>query len=45
LSRGSKRLAIRLRLTGGRTATTRRTYRLCSKPLRRPRPKRRAARR
>jgi hypothetical protein len=45
VSRGSKRLAIRLRLTGGRTATTRRTYRLCSKPLRRPRPKRRAARR
>jgi hypothetical protein len=45
LSRGSKRLAIRLRLTGGRTATTRRTYRLCSKPLRRPRPKRRPVRR
>jgi hypothetical protein len=45
VSRGSKRLAIRLRLTGGRTATTRRTYRLCSKPLRRPRPKRRSTRR
>jgi hypothetical protein len=45
VSRGSKRLAIRLRLTGGRTATTRRTYRLCSKPLRRPRPKRRPVRR
>jgi len=45
LARGSKRLVIRLRLRGGRTVTTRRTYRLCSKPHRQPKPKRRTARR
>jgi hypothetical protein len=44
VSRGSRRLAIRLRLTGGRTATTRRTYRLCSKPRHRPKPRRGAKR-
>jgi LVIVD repeat-containing protein len=43
--RGTKRLAIRLRLANGRTATTRRTYSLCSKPLRRPAPRRTAKRR
>jgi hypothetical protein len=44
VSRGTKRLAIRLRLASGRTATTRRTYRLCSKPRHRPKPRRGAKR-
>ena len=43
VSRGTKRLVIRSRLGGRRTATTRRTYRLCSKPHRRPSRRRQAA--
>jgi len=45
VSRGTKRLAIRLRLANGRTATTRRTYNVCSKPLQRPKPRRTVKRR
>ena len=32
--RGTARLVIRVRLAGGRTVTTRRTYRLCTRPHR-----------
>jgi hypothetical protein len=35
--RGTARLVIRVRLATGRTVTTRRTYRLCTRPLRRRR--------